>query len=48
MIEGQLDRTTFEAGIDMAPTKKMIDFALDLSQKYEVDLPEVTKTDFIA
>lgn len=46
MIEDQLDRVADEAGIAMASTKKMIDYAQDLSRKFEVELPEACLSGF--
>ena len=48
MVEDQLDRAADEAGIDMAPTKRMIDYARDLSQKLAMELPDAFLLDFEA
>ena len=45
MVEDQLDRAADEAGIDMAPTKRMIDYARDLSRKL-AELPDSFLSDF--
>ena len=46
MIEDQLDRTADEAGIEMAPTRKMAEYARDLSRKLAVELPDAFLLDF--
>ena len=48
MVEDQLDRAFDEAGIDLVPTKRMIEFARNLAEKQGVVLTGACQTDFEA
>ena len=48
MIEDQLDRAADEAGFEMVPTKKMVEYARDLAKKQGIELPEACLSDFEA
>ena len=46
MVEDMLNQAADESGIDMAPTKKMTEYAQDLAEKQGVELLDVNLTDF--
>lgn len=46
MPEDQLDKMADRAGVDLAPTEKMLDYAQSLAEKHKLELPEGIETDF--
>ena len=48
MVEDQLDRAADEAGFEMVPTKKMVEYARNLAKKEGIKLPEACLSDFEA
>ena len=46
MTEDQLDRAADQAGVDLAPTDKMLDFAQSVAEKNGLALPDGIENDF--